>query len=136
MVLSTEANINFEKNNLKLGPHKIMVEIADTDKKTQRGLMFRRHLKENEGMLFIFKDERHRSFWMKNTFIDLSIGFFSSKRELTEIYDMLASKSELTTHPDSCETKKPAQFALEMSRGWFEKHNIKVGTKLEISTRK
>lgn len=136
LVKSDVKQMTFEKRKLKLDSKIISVEIADTEEKAERGLMYRKHLNENEGMLFVFKDERPRSFWMKNTFVDLDIGFFSKEQILVEIHQMTASKSELTIHPDSCDTKKPAQFALEMSRGWFAKHNIKVGTKFNFSAKK
>lgn len=133
---ANEITIKFEKKAIKIGKQKINVEIADTNEKAERGLMYRKHLKENEGMLFIFPDEARRSFWMKNTFIDLDIGFFDKNKTLIEVYEMKASNSELNLTPDSCETKKSAQFALEMSRGWFKKYNIKVGEKFEFSTSK
>jgi uncharacterized membrane protein (UPF0127 family) len=136
LLAAKEAEIQFKRQVIKLANQRISVEIADTDEKSERGLMYRKSLKKNEGMLFVFPNEQKRSFWMKNTFIDLSVAFFDSNRILTEIHDMKASSSELTIHPDSCESKKPAQFALEMSRGWFKNHSIKVGTKLEISTSK
>jgi uncharacterized membrane protein (UPF0127 family) len=131
-----EVLTKFEKRAIRIGKQKINVEIADTNEKAERGLMYRKYLKENDGMLFVFPDEARRSFWMKNTFIDLNIGFFDKNKTLIEIYEMKASNSELNLTPDSCETKKSAQFALEMSRGWFKRHNIKVGEKFEFSTSK
>jgi uncharacterized membrane protein (UPF0127 family) len=133
---AAEKEIRFEKKKLKLNLQIITVEIADSNEKAERGLMYRRQLNENDGMLFVFDDERLRSFWMKNTFIDLDIGFFSGEKVLLEVHQMKASKSEINLHPDSCETKKPSQFVLEMSRGWYTKHNIKVGTKFSFLSKK
>lgn len=130
------SDIKFEKKTLNLANNFIIVELADSNEKTERGLMYRKSLNENEGMLFVFPNESRRSFWMKNTFINLSIAFFDRNKTIIEIYDMKASASELTNSPDSCETKKKAQFALEMSRGWFKKHNIKVGDKFNFASSK
>jgi hypothetical protein len=126
----------FEKKIIKLSHNKVIVEIADTNEKAEQGLMYRKTLGKNEGMLFIFPNEEKRNFWMKNTFIDLSIAFFDSSKILTETCDMKASSSELIVKPESCETVRPAKFALEMSRGWFRKHNIKVGEKFQFTTNK
>ena len=120
--------IVFEKKKIKIGKIKIDVEIAKTNEQQQRGLMYRKSLKENHGMLFVFDREDYRSFWMKNTWIDLSIGYFDKNRVLKEVIDMKATSS-LEVAPPSYPSRFPAQYALEMTKGWFIKNKIKIGDK-------
>jgi uncharacterized membrane protein (UPF0127 family) len=127
---------NFGKTRISVGRRKVTVEVADTPEKSAFGLMHRRTLAENEGMLFIFESEKPLSFWMKNTFVDLSIGFFSADKKLLEVKDMKAAFSEMQSQFETYESSRPAQYALEMRLGWFRKNNIKVGDKLEIFSKK
>lgn len=127
-----KSEILFEKRKIKIGKQVLTVEIADTDAKKSRGLMFRTKLGATEGMLFIFEDEALRSFWMKNTFIPLSIGFFDQKRALVEFFDMEPVKSEMDMSPPNYPTKKAAKYALEVPKGWFQLHKIKVGDHFEF----
>lgn len=122
----------FSTQKLKLGTQTLKVEIADTQELSSRGLMFRHKLPENQGMLFIFEGEQPRSFWMKNTFIPLSIGFFNSKKVLVDIQDMEPAKSEMDQNPKSYLSRSPAQYALEVNQGWFQKNKIKLGDRFEL----
>lgn len=126
----------FKKEKIKIGKLELNVEIADSPEKLTFGLMYKRSLGANEGMLFIFEDERPLSFWMKNTFVDLSVAFFNSKKELLEIKDMEAATSELQHNFPTYVSASPAQYALEMRRGWFKKNHIKVGDKLQLFIKK
>lgn len=119
--------VKFDTRKLFLGKLKLTVEIADTDAKRERGLMYRDLLAENHGMLFIFEDEHTLNFWMKNTFIDLDIGFFDRNKKLVDIQTMKGVKSVMETEIPSYPSLKPAQYALEMRNGWFEKNKIKLG---------
>lgn len=123
-------DVQFGKKKIKVGGVPLTVEIADTPEKTSRGLMFRQKLDEGTGMLFIFPDEEIRSFWMKNTFIPLSIGFFDSGKKLVDIQDMKPVKSELESNPPSYLSAAPARYALEVPKGWFKKKKIKLGAEL------
>lgn len=106
----------------------LSVEIADTEEKQQQGLMFRTSLKKNEGMLFIFSNERTLSFWMKNTFVDLDIGFFNKQKVLVDIQSMTAMKSVMDKNLPSYPSRKPALYALEVPKGWFQKNKITLGS--------
>lgn len=101
------------------------VEIADTEDKRNLGLMFRNYLDSNSGMLFVFKDANKRTFWMKNTYIPLSIAYISDDGTINEIYDMKPLDISVV-YP----SRRPAKYALEMNKGWFDKHNIAVGCKV------
>jgi len=104
------------------------VEIADNEDSRQRGLMFRRILDENEGMIFVFPSERKQNFWMKNTYIPLSIAYIGTNGIINEIYEMEPLDISVT-YP----SKKPAQYALEMKSGWFERNNIKTGCSINLN---
>ena len=125
----------FKKEFIQLGHKKISVEIAETNQQLEYGLMHRTLLKEDQGMLFIFKDEQILSFWMKNTLIDLSIGYFSEKKVLNEVIEM-KSTSFLQTNFPSYPSQQPAMYALEMNKGWFNKNKIKTKTAFKFLDRK
>ena len=107
---------------LTFGDQSIRVEIADTAESRALGLMHRDALPWNRGMIFIYPKEATLQFWMKNTRIPLSIAFIRSSGEIVEIQDM-----EPMTE-DSHYSSRPARFALEMNRGWFDAKGIGVGT--------
>lgn len=103
---------------------KLTVQIADTHKKREKGLMFVEKLPENEGMLFVFSGKTYGGFWMKNTLIPLSIAFLDSHGKILKILDMVPCKE------DECPTYDPELFyhyALEVNLGWFVKNQIKEG---------
>lgn len=118
--------ISFEKKQIQMGSKKINVEVATSPRQHERGLMFRKKLSRNEGMMFVFERPRILQFWMKNTYIDLDIGYFTANKELIDIIPMNAY-SVMTKLPETYPSSSPAQYALEMNQGWFKKNNIKVG---------
>ena len=105
----------------------IWVEVAKKEEERAKGLMGRRFLGKEEGMLFIFEDEGYHGFWMKNTFLPLSIAFIDKKGEIVWITDM--EPLTLSTHSPS----KPALYALEMNKGWFSINGIKIGATVRFS---
>ncbi len=129
---SKPLEIKFAKKLVGVGQTQVLVEIADTEEKRQRGLMYRKVLASDSGMLFIFSEEEPRSFWMKNTFIPLEIGFFDRNGKLIDIQEMKPVKSEMEI-PKSYASRSPAMFALEVNPGWFKKNNIRVGDLLDLN---
>lgn len=123
---------NFEKRDLVVGDKKIVVEIADSDEKRAHGLMFVSQLPADQGMLFVFEDERVRSFWMKNTLIPLSIAYINKDMEIIEILDMQPAPLG-ATRPKSYPSKKKSMYALEMNIGWFEKNKIWPGARMKFA---
>lgn len=109
---------------LNAGIHLIHAEIANTSADRERGLMFRKALGANSGMLFIFPDVSMHCMWMKNTYTPLSVAFMDEQGTIVSIHDM-QPQSE-TTH---C-AAKPARYALEMNQGWFAGKGIKAGAKI------
>ncbi len=128
LIAAGQVNGQEKKNLLPLliNDHKVYVEIARTEQEKARGLMFRQKLGENEGMLFVFEQEELLSFWMKNTFLPLSIAFIDRQGKIIDIQDM--EPFSLNTHRSA----KPAQYALEVNKGWFGKNGIKVGDVVTI----
>lgn len=108
-------------HTLDVGGHPVKAELAYTDATREHGLMERDGLAPDAGMLFIYKDEQVRGFWMKNTRIPLSIAFADRKGEIVRITDM---EPHDTTRVSSL---VPAKYALEMEQGWFEAHGVKKG---------
>lgn len=135
---SDNTPVKFEKRQIKLTHKKnsktFTVEFAETDAQKNHGLMFRQSLKGDEGMLFVFAEQRTLSFWMKNTFVDLDIGFFNNKKVLVDIQQMAATSTMQQSFPNYI-SKSPAQYALEMPQGWFSRNKFPIGTKLEIPKR-
>jgi uncharacterized protein len=106
----------------------VRVEVADNVFERARGLMYRKALGVNRGMLFVYPEEQRLSFWMKNTLIPLSIAYIDSKRRIVDIQDM----KPLDDEPPSYVSADPAQYALEVNQGFFEKRGVKVGDRVEL----
>jgi uncharacterized protein len=106
----------------------VRVEVADDLAEQAKGLMDRTTLGENRGMLFVYPEERELSFWMKNTLIPLSIAFIDSERRIIDIQDM----KPLDDEPPSYVSAEPAQYALEVNQGFFERRGVKVGDSVEL----
>lgn len=105
---------------------KVDVEFADTEYKRQLGLMNRKEMKENEGMLFIFPEQRLQSFWMRNTLISLDIMFVNDQRKIVTIHKNTQTLSD-TSYPSS----EPSIYVVETLAGFADRHNIKVGDKID-----
>lgn len=125
------AKTKFKKQSIQVGAVHVTAEIADTEEKQMQGLMFRESLTGNNGMLFVFPNEEPRSFWMKNTIIDLSIAYISAKKVIIDIQEMKAT-SLMEVEPPAYPSNGPAMYALEMPKNWFEKNKIKVGDKIKL----
>ena len=104
--------------------HLIRVEVAADDAARSRGLMHRKSLDSNAGMLFLFEHRSVHCMWMKNTLIPLSVAFLDEQGTIINIADM--QPHDETSH---CATR-PARYALEMNRGWFAARGIKPGMRL------
>ena len=119
--------LKLEKARLRVKGKAINAELAREPEEQARGLMYRRSLGENEGMLFVYDAPRMVSFWMKNTRIPLSIAFMEGNGRIVHIEQMQPYDS-VTLHP----SPQPVQYALEMNQGWFEKNGVGVGDRVEI----
>ncbi len=110
---------------LSAGMHVLNVEVAQTAQEHSIGLMFRKSMPTNDGMLFIFDRPGQQCFWMKNTLLPLSVAFVADDGSITNIEAM--KPQTLDSH---CSTRD-VRFVLEMNDGWFAKRGIKPGMKLK-----
>lgn len=113
--------------DLALGEQTIRVQLALTDDERSRGLMHREHLGENEGMLFLFSQPQRQSFWMHNTPLPLSIGYFTPDGILREIYPMYPRDRNAVTS-----RRRDIQYCLEMNQGWFSQKGVHTGSALNL----
>jgi uncharacterized membrane protein (UPF0127 family) len=109
---------------LTAGMHVIHAEVAATGTQQATGMMFRRGMGANDGMLFVNDEPGVRCFWMRNTLIPLTIAFIADDGTIVNIADM-APRTE-----DSHCSAKPVRFALEVPLGWFAQRGFKAGLKL------
>lgn len=104
------------------------VEVADTDLKRSQGLMYRRYLGDNEGMLFIFDQQAIHPFWMKNTYIPLDIIFFA--QDFT-VVGVIKNTKPLSLERLSIDA--PAKYALEVKAGTIKRFAIGIGHKARFA---
>ncbi|MFN3453720.1 MAG: DUF192 domain-containing protein [Pseudobdellovibrio sp.] len=126
-----QSAISFSKQKIQIGSKIITVEVAKTPEQHERGLMFRKSLPQDQGMLFIFEKEEPLNFWMKNTLIDLSIAYIDKNKTIVDLQEMMAysgAEIYMKTYPSAV----PAMYALEMNKNWFSTNKIKKGDKLII----
>ncbi len=122
---AAEAAADLPTATLTIGGHKIVAEIASTQDQRSLGLMNRFSLQPDHGMLFVFERAEPLAFWMKNTYIPLSIAFIASDGRIVNIDDMKPQTE------DSHWSKGPALYALEMKKGWFQERGIGAGAMVE-----
>ena len=106
------------------GMHLIDTQLAQTPEQRQIGLMWRKDLPQNEGMLFIFEQPSVQCFWMRNTLTALTAAFVDEDGTIVNLEDMKPQTD------DSHCSAKPVRFVLEMNQGWFKKQGIQAGFKL------
>ena len=109
-----------------LGSERIRIQLAVTPMEQQQGLMHRRDLGANDGMIFIYKAPQPMSFWMRNTPSPLDIGYFSEDGVLQEVHQLIPFDET------PVRSAQPAKFALEMPKGWYRGHNVRPGARLDM----
>lgn len=115
--------------SLKIGKKDFVAQLALTQLEVANGLMWRGKLADDEGMLFIFREEARREFWMRNVPIPLALGYFSTEGRLDEIKAMVAQNPEPIPSRSS-----RVRFVLEMPEGWFEANDIRPGAELSLDS--
>lgn len=119
---TSEAGLPIVK--LDVGGHTVRAEVARTVAEQSRGLMYRRELGKDAGMIFVYEQPRVLSFWMKNTFVPLTIAWIDSTGTIVGLADMVPQDE----HPHR--SPRAASYALEMRRGWFAERGVSVGDKV------
>lgn len=108
------------------GHARVSVELAIDQNTQAKGLMFRKSMPEDQGMLFVFDRPKQMSFWMRNTHLPLDIGFLTADGVLREIYP-------LYPHDENSRRsiRSDLVYALEVNQGWFARHGVKPGDKFD-----
>jgi uncharacterized membrane protein (UPF0127 family) len=109
---------------LKAGMHLIRAEVAADFATRAKGLMYRKSLEANAGMLFVFDAAAAHCMWMKNTYVPLSVAFLDESGTIINIADMQPQSEQ-----SHC-AARPALYALEMAQGWFAQRGVKAGAKI------
>lgn len=113
---------------IKVGERVVRMQLAVRPAEMQRGLMERRDLGRDDGMLFIYDRPQQMSFWMRNTPTPLDIGFFRADGTLAEIYPLHPfDEKAVSSHSTDL------QFALEVNQGWYRENGVKPGAKLDLA---
>jgi len=112
--------------SINIEGHRIRAEVAERPEDHSRGLMYRRELATNRGMLFVYEQPRRLSFWMKNTFVPLSIAFIDDDGTIVHIEDMAPQTN------DSHKSPEAVRYALEVNRGWFAEHGVQPGSRTQF----
>ncbi len=114
--------------DIGLGARTVRVQLAVLPNEVERGLMFRKELGRDEGMLFVFPGRQAMSFWMRNTTLPLDIAYLDGDGVVREIYPLYP----LDERPVASRARN-LQFALEMNQGWFKDRGVKPGDKLDLA---
>ncbi len=112
---------------IAIGDARIETRLAVKESEMKRGLMYRKSMGSNRGMLFVYEQAGQLSFWMRNTFIPLDIGFFDANGVLKEIRRMYPHDETSIRSKD-----ETIQFALEANAGWFRENGVKPGAKMDL----
>ena len=100
----------------------ILIEIADTPQAKERGLMYRFYMPENMGMLFVYSEEQHLGYWMKNTHISLDILYADKDFRILRIYENTTPESE-----ETLPSGEKAKYVIEVNGGFVSRHGLKAG---------
>jgi uncharacterized membrane protein (UPF0127 family) len=113
---------------LYIGSEKFTVEVAETEEAQMKGLMYRKHVPDDFGMLFIHEEEGYRSMWMKNCFVSLDLVFLNKNKQVVDMYiNVPPCKNEpCDTYP----SRIPAQYVLELRANRAKELNLKIGDTL------
>jgi hypothetical protein len=114
--------------SIKVGDQSVQMQIALSEVEMARGLMQRRDLGPDQGMLFVYREPTVMSFWMRDTPLPLDVGYFTQTGELQEVYGMYPfDETTVRSRGDRL------QFALEMNQGWFRANGVRRGARLDLA---
>jgi len=106
----------------------VKAELAVSPEERSKGLMYRKSLKDGNGMLFIFDKDEVMSFWMKNTYVPLSIAFIAGNGKIIDIKDMYPLDT------NSVFSSRSVRYALEAPQGWFLRAGVKEGDSIKLDS--
>jgi uncharacterized membrane protein (UPF0127 family) len=106
------------------------LQVADSPDEREKGLMHRRDLPGDEGMLFVYNDSQTRSFWMKNTYIPLDIIFLNSTRHVINVETARPEPDTPDEQLTRYTSEEPAQYVIEVNAGFADNYSIRKGIKV------
>jgi uncharacterized membrane protein (UPF0127 family) len=118
------ADVTFRTSQVKVAGHPLKVELAVEEPQRLQGLMYRKALGKEDGMLFVFDEPGYHSMWMKDTLIPLSVAFVDKDGVILNILDM--EPQTLDSHMAA----GPAVYAIETNKGWYADKKVKAGDKV------
>jgi len=121
VLLACNSSAHMPRITIEVANRPIEVEVADDPTERATGLMYRKSLADDSGMLFIYPGSETRSFWMENTSLPLSIAFIDSQGVIVNIEKLKPFDRT------SVFSKGDVLYALEMNRGWFAKNGVEPG---------
>ena len=119
-------NQNLPTTTMRIGSEQFTLEVADEDKEREVGLMNRRSMPANHGMIFVFPREERLAFYMKNTYVPLDIIYLDTDGHVVSIHQM--HPQDLTSVP----SRAPARYAIELNQGAAARVGVKPGDRLTI----
>ena len=119
-----EPQMDLKRVRIAAGMYQIDAQVAASPLERQIGLMYRKEMPQQEGMLFVFEQAAPQCFWMKNTLLPLTAAFVADDGRIVNLVDMKPQSTD-----NHC-SEEPVRYVLEMNQGWFAKKNIKKGFKL------
>ena len=124
MLFSLPASAEMPRMELSAGFHRIEAEVAANQENRALGLMHRKSMGSNQGMLFVFPVAARHCMWMRNTLIPLAVAFLDDEGRIINVEEMKPQ-----TENNHC-AAAPARFALEMNKGWFAAKGIQNGMRI------
>ena len=119
---------NYLATTVQINQHKLTVDIASTEDERSCGLAHRTSLPNDYGMLFVFEKNQTLNFWMKDTFVPLTIAYIDENHLITELHSFAANQADV-----DAPSKTKGRYALESSPEWFSNNNIRIGDYVEFS---
>ena len=116
--------LHLPRTTLSVGMHLVQAQVAAAPEQRATGLMHRKEMPVNEGMLFVFEQPAVQCFWMKNTLLPLTAAFIADDGRIVNLADM--QPQSLDSH---CSTQ-PVRYVLEMNQGWFIKRGVQAGARI------
>jgi hypothetical protein len=105
---------------------RVTAELAVTEGQREQGLMLRQELDQDYGMLFLFPADVRGGFWMKNTYVPLTIAYLAKDGRVMELRDGVPLSEAVLTPAE------PYRYVLEVNKGWFERHGLGVGSVVHL----
>ncbi len=111
----------------------VEAELALTPEEQAKGLMFRESLPAGRGMLFVFRDGGLKSFWMKNTLIDLDMVYLDAELKVLKVFHRVPRSRRGAPEEEVARVAAPASAVLELPAGYARAHRLRPGVRLKVS---